>query len=72
MIDRDDLGEPTGILRETAMHKVAGLVPVPSDRLLDQAMARTLRALARLGVTAVHSMDSARAFRSRISPLSRE
>ena len=64
VIDRDDLGEPTGILRETAMHKVAGLVPVPSDRLLDQAMARTLRALARLGVTAVHSMDSARAFRS--------
>ena len=33
VIDRDDLGEPTGILRETAMHKVAGLVPVPSDRM---------------------------------------
>ena len=64
VIDRDDLGEPTGILRETAMDKVAALVPAPSDRELDLAMARTVAALARLGVTAVHSMDSARAFRS--------
>jgi predicted amidohydrolase YtcJ len=64
VIDRDHLGEPTGILRETAMQKVVAILPPPADRELDQAMSRTLGALARMGVTAVHSMDTARTFRS--------
>jgi predicted amidohydrolase YtcJ len=64
VIDRDEGGEPTGILRETAMQIVAARLPAPTDRELDSAMARTLGALARMGITAVHSMDSARAFRS--------
>lgn len=63
-IDRDDLGEPAGILRETAMQMVADLVPPPTDADLDAAMARSLAGLARLGVTGVHSMDSARGFGS--------
>ena len=63
-IDRETSGEPSGILRETAMQAVAGMVPEPSDADLDRAMARVLDDLARLGVTAVHSMDTARGFGS--------
>lgn len=59
-IDRDELGEPTGILRETAMSLVSALLPAETDSELDAAMARVLDDLARFGVTAVHSMDSAR------------
>jgi len=59
-IDRDDKGEPTGILRETAMQLVSQLLPHPREAALDGAMARVLNDLARLGVTSVHSMDGAR------------
>ncbi|HEV2035381.1 MAG TPA: amidohydrolase [Candidatus Dormibacteraeota bacterium] len=64
LIDRDERGEPTGILRETAMQSVFVIVPHPDGGELDAAMARALADLARLGVTAVHSMDSARGFGS--------
>ena len=64
VIDRDERGEPTGILRETAMQIVAAIVPRPTDTDLDAAMARSLAALARLGLTSVHSMDTARGFGS--------
>ena len=64
MIDRDGAGEPTGILRETAMPRVFGHVPAAGDRDFDRAMARALAGLARLGVTSVHSMDGPRGFRS--------
>ena len=63
-IDRDGGGEPTGILRETAMFLVDRAVPGAGDADLDRAMARALDDLARLGLTSVHSMDSARAFAS--------
>ncbi len=62
VIDRDGRGRPTGILRETAMQAVAGIVPRATDEDLDAAMAQALAALAELGVTSVHSMDSARGF----------
>jgi predicted amidohydrolase YtcJ len=63
-IDRDKRGEPTGILRETAMQLVEKLLPQPGEVELDDAMARTLQDLAGLGLTAVHSMDSAQGFSS--------
>ncbi len=63
-IDRDDLGEPAGILRETAMQLVADHVPRPADAELDRAMERSLEGLARLGLTGVHSMDTSRGFGS--------
>ena len=59
VIDRDARGEPTGILRETAMRLVEGIMPRPADAELDAAMTRALAGLARFGLTAVHSMDSA-------------
>jgi predicted amidohydrolase YtcJ len=64
VIDRDEHGEPSGILRETAMQLVAAIVPRATDGDLDAAMARALAALARLGLTSVHSMDSASGFGS--------
>jgi predicted amidohydrolase YtcJ len=63
-IDRDSRGEATGILRETAMNVVGGLVPHPNETQLDDAMARALDELAALGLTGVHSMDTARGFGS--------
>ncbi|MGH7763630.1 MAG: amidohydrolase, partial [Candidatus Dormibacteraceae bacterium] len=63
-IDRDQAGEATGILRETAMALVADIVPQPDDKDLDAAMALVLTDLARFGLTSVHSMDSARGFGS--------
>src|SRR6202140_3927691 len=63
-IDRDQGGEPAGILRETAMQLVAVLVPHPPEAELDNAMGRALTELAPFGLTAVHSMDSARGFGS--------
>ncbi|TAN31835.1 amidohydrolase [bacterium] len=64
VIDHDELGEPTGILRETGMQLVAGIVPRAGEAEFDAAMARALAGLARLGLTSVHSMDSARGFGS--------
>jgi predicted amidohydrolase YtcJ len=64
VIDRDARGKPTGILRETAMHAVSGIVPRAVDADLDAAMAKALDSLAELGVTSVQSMDTARGFAS--------
>ena len=64
VIDHDGHGRPTGILRETAMQLVSGILPHATDSDFDSAMAQALKALAELGVTSVHSMDSARGFAS--------
>ncbi|HEV2414451.1 MAG TPA: amidohydrolase, partial [Candidatus Dormibacteraeota bacterium] len=58
-IDRDHQGDPKGILRELAMQFVWRHVPPPADSELDAAMARVLSDLAKFGLVAVHSMDSA-------------
>lgn len=63
-IDRDADGEPTGILRETAMDLVWRSVGRETDAQLDAAMARVLTDLARSGVTGVHAMDNARGLAS--------
>ena len=62
VIDRDGRGRPTGILRETAMQAVSAIVPRATDEDFDAAMAKALTALSELGITSVHSMDSARGF----------
>ena len=64
VIDRDGAGRPTGILRETAINLVSHLIPKAKEADLDRAMLRALKALARLGLTAVHSMDGAPGFGS--------
>ncbi|HEY4027006.1 MAG TPA: amidohydrolase [Candidatus Dormibacteraeota bacterium] len=64
VIDRDDTGEPTGIVRENAVRTIERCVPRPPEERLDAAMAATLRDLARLGLTSVHSMDRPTVFAS--------
>jgi predicted amidohydrolase YtcJ len=64
VIDRDGRGSATGILRETAMHLVGAIVPRAGDTEFDGAMARALDALVEMGLTSVHSMDTARGFAS--------
>ena len=63
-IDRDKRGDAAGILRETAMEMVAVRVPRPNEAQLDDAMAKALSELAALGLTGVHSMDTAQGFGS--------
>ena len=64
VIDRDAGGEASGILRETAIELVRRVLPEPGPEQLDAALEQTLRQLARLGLTAVHSMDPISCFAS--------
>src|ERR1700722_12541842 len=50
-IDRNDNGEPTGILRETAQGAVLGVVPKPTHQLRRQGLELALADLAEHGVT---------------------
>lgn len=50
-IDRDDGGEPTGVLRETAMGLVTKVLPPPTDDDYEQMIATALRHQLALGVT---------------------
>jgi predicted amidohydrolase YtcJ len=50
-IDRNQNGEPTGILRETAQAAVLGVIPKPTHRLRREALERALADLAEHGVT---------------------
>jgi predicted amidohydrolase YtcJ len=50
-IDRDDKGEPTGILRETAMGAVFEKIPPPSAALRRRAAELALEDAARWGIT---------------------
>lgn len=53
VIDRDASGEPTGILRETAMGLVARHIPTPTLDEKLEALKRAMRHANSLGVTAV-------------------
>ena len=64
VIDRDDRGNPTGIVREAVVDALQRLVPRPTPERLDGAMNAVLRDLGRLGLTSVHSMDAPAAFAS--------
>jgi predicted amidohydrolase YtcJ len=50
-IDRNENGEPTGILRETAQQAVLGVIPKPTHRLRREALEVALADLAAHGVT---------------------
>jgi predicted amidohydrolase YtcJ len=53
-LDRDDNGEPTGVLRETAIGLVSSAVPRP--RVQDDALLHALERLAGLGLTSIGAM----------------
>ncbi len=50
-IDRNENGEPTGILRETAQAAVLGVIPKPTHRLRREGLELALADLAEHGVT---------------------
>lgn len=53
VIDRDENGEPTGILRELAIGRVRALLPSPTAEQLDAALLTGMGELHRLGVTSI-------------------
>ena len=64
VVDRDSGGEPSGVVREAASALAQRMVPEPPDDAFTADVAAVLRDLARLGLTTVHTMDSARLFRA--------
>jgi predicted amidohydrolase YtcJ len=56
IIDRDETGKPTGILRERAIGLVRDVIPPPKDDEIDQALQAAMVTAQRLGLTGVHDM----------------
>jgi predicted amidohydrolase YtcJ len=56
VIDRDEDGQPTGILRELAINLVRDILPKPTADETDQAMRQAMAQVHRLGLTGVHDM----------------
>ncbi len=59
-IDRDERGEPTGVLRERAQQLVRNLIPPPDVETLKRAILRAADAYTREGFCAVHDAGGAR------------
>jgi predicted amidohydrolase YtcJ len=57
VVDRDPDGEPTGLLRETALRLVGRLVPRPARAQAARLLARALRECVALGITQVQTDD---------------
>ncbi len=57
-IHRDDEGEPTGILIDTAMPYVADAMPEPTGEERELALDLALSEIARYGLTGVHDMGT--------------
>ncbi len=54
LIDRDESGQPTGILRELAINLVRAVIPPPTEEETVEAMRDGFTVLHRLGLTGVH------------------
>jgi len=54
VIDRDESGQPTGILRELAINLVREVMPPHTDAETDEAMRRAMAKVHQLGLTGVH------------------
>jgi hypothetical protein len=57
-IHRDGSGRPTGILVDNAMALIESVIPAPSPRAVEQALAEAAQRLVALGLTGVHDMDA--------------
>jgi predicted amidohydrolase YtcJ len=56
VIDRDESGQPTGILRELAINLVRQVLPPPTAAETDEAVRKAMADVHRLGLTGVHDM----------------
>jgi predicted amidohydrolase YtcJ len=54
IIDRDESGQPSGILRELAINLVRDVMPAPTEVQTDEAMFKAMQKLHKLGLTGVH------------------
>jgi predicted amidohydrolase YtcJ len=61
-IQRDERGQPTGILLESAVALVGVLIPEPDTRGLADAMEKAQPALWKMGLTGVHDFDRRESF----------
>jgi predicted amidohydrolase YtcJ len=57
-IDRDENGQPTGILRDTAQHAVRVVIPAPTHEMRRQGIEVALADLAEHGVTSAQDYSS--------------
>lgn len=60
IIQRDEAGEPTGVLFENAQELVRRRIPEPSDAELLNALRDGLRVAAAFGLTGIHNLEDAR------------
>ncbi len=58
LIERDENGEPTGILRDEAEGLISVVIPPASDEEIDLALQKAMAYAASIGVTQVHDMCS--------------
>jgi predicted amidohydrolase YtcJ len=56
VIDKDEAGEPTGVLKDNAVDVVAALVPPPSSELLVRSVAMASEAALSFGLTTIHDI----------------
>ena len=56
VIDRDESGEPTGLLMESAIALVTANMPAPSTQLRRKAIQAAIRLMHSYGIVAVHDM----------------
>lgn len=63
-IQRDESGQPTGLLLEDALQLVGKTIPVPTPTELADQMRDTLAAAQRVGLTGVHDFDGATCFQA--------
>ncbi|NQU30951.1 MAG: amidohydrolase [Anaerolineae bacterium] len=56
VIERDEFGNPNGILKELAINLVRDIMPQPSEMLIDNAMKNAMMKIHQLGITGVHDM----------------
>ena len=54
VIQRDENGEPNGLLNELAINLVRAVMPIPANEVTDAAMQKTMTRLHALGITGVH------------------
>ncbi len=64
VIERDESGEPTGVLFENAQDLVRERIPEPTDRELLDALCAALPVAGAAGITGIHNLEDARARRA--------
>ncbi len=65
VIDRDEAGQPTGVLRDQGMELVDAVLPRPDNAEIDAAMRDAIAEAHRLGLTGVHDFRIGDAAESR-------